>query len=104
MTVLADLNILLDIFLNRLPWATDAAAVWQANTDGRARVAVAAFSLPTLYYIIRRQTDRATALAAVRSCLSSLTVVPVDHSMLLLADTYPSTDYEDNLQLACAIQ
>jgi hypothetical protein len=31
MKVLLDLNILLDLFLKRLPWVNDAAAIWTAH-------------------------------------------------------------------------
>jgi predicted nucleic acid-binding protein len=102
--VLVDQNTVLDVFLNRSPWAADAAAVWQAQVDGRVRAYVAAFTFPTLFYIVRKQTDRATALAAVRSCLATFEVAPVDHSTLALAASYNGRDFEDDLQLACAVQ
>jgi predicted nucleic acid-binding protein len=34
MRVLFDTNIILDLFLDREPYANDAAALWQANADG----------------------------------------------------------------------
>jgi hypothetical protein len=33
--VLVDLNVLLDVFLNRTPWVTDSAAVLAANHSAR---------------------------------------------------------------------
>jgi predicted nucleic acid-binding protein len=104
MKLLLDLNVLLDIFLKRAPWYTDAAAIWQAHLDGRVRAFVAAFSLATLYYVVRRNTDRTTARAAVSACLATLDIVPVDHSTLVLAQAQSGPDFEDNLQLACALQ
>ena len=104
MIVLVDQNILLDVFLKRLPWANDSAAVWQAQLDGRIRAYIAAFTFPTLFYIIGKQTDRATALAAVKSCLATFEVAPVDRSTLVLAESLIGRDFEDDVQLACAMQ
>jgi hypothetical protein len=42
MNVLADINILLDVFLNRTAWLADSAAVLQANHDGRITLYVSA--------------------------------------------------------------
>jgi predicted nucleic acid-binding protein len=35
MRVLFDTNIILDLFLDRVPFADDAAVLWQANAEGR---------------------------------------------------------------------
>jgi predicted nucleic acid-binding protein len=35
MRVLFDTNIILDLFLDRAPFADEAAKLWQANADGR---------------------------------------------------------------------
>lgn len=104
MSILLDINALLDLFLNRMPWADDADAIWQAHLDGRVRVFIAAFTLPTLYYILRKSSGRAAAQAAVDACLKTFDVVPVDRATLLLAQSQSGPDFEDNLQLACALQ
>ena len=104
MIVQLDQNILLDLFLNCPPRAADAAAVWQAHVDGRVRAAAAAFTLPTVFYVVRRHTDLATARATIRACLATLDVAPVDRSTLVLAESLNGRDFEDDLQLACAVQ
>lgn len=104
MIVQLDQNILFDLFMNRTPWAADAATIWQAHVDGRVRAAVAGFTLPTVFYVLRRHADRAQARTAIQMCISTLDIVPLEHSTLTLADSINGPDFEDDLQLACAMQ
>jgi predicted nucleic acid-binding protein len=104
MKVLLDTNVLLDLLLNRAPWAADVATIWTAHRQGRVDALLAAFTLPTIFYFVRRQTNEATAQTAVRRCLTTLGVVPVDHSTLSSALGMAGPDFEDNLQIACALQ
>jgi len=75
MRVLLDLNIVLDFFLVRAPWYVEAVALWDANRDGKITSHVAAFSIPTISYIVRKQTDLGRAERAVDDCLASLTTL-----------------------------
>jgi predicted nucleic acid-binding protein len=104
MKVLLDLNVLLDLFLKRRPWVNDAAAIWTAHQDGRITAGVAASSLPTLYYIIRKGVDRATAHDSVRDCVNGTAIWKVDAATIGLAFQQTGPDFEDNVQLACAIE
>src|SRR5437870_3734154 len=104
MRVLFDLNVVFDFLLVRVPWHAEAAALWDANRDGRITVHVAAFSIPTIFYVMRKQKDLARARQAVDDCLAALTIVPVDRPRLESARVLPGSDFEDNLQIACAIE
>ena len=104
MTPLLDINVVLDVLLVRQPWLADSAQVWDAHRNGEISAAIAAFTVPTVFYIMRRQTDLAGAHDAVRICLTTLDIVPVQRSTLELARTLPGGDYEDNLQVACAME
>lgn len=54
-TVLLDLNVVLDLFLGRQPWAVESAANWNANHQGEIVASFAAVSVPTLFYVARKQ-------------------------------------------------
>lgn len=41
-----DTNVLLDLLLNHVPWAADAAVLWDAHRQGQIKLWIAAFSLP----------------------------------------------------------
>ena len=104
MNVLCDLNVMLDLFLNRSPWAADAAGVWQAHKDGLIRASISCAALPTLFYVMRRQANRERAFQAIDECLKALNVVSVHGTTATHARTLAGNDFEDNLQIACAIE
>jgi predicted nucleic acid-binding protein len=104
MTVLLDLNVVLDTLLQREPWRAEADAIWDANRDGRIDARMSAAALPTLFYVVRKQTDLARAHLAVTNCLRSLEILPVDRAALEMATTFSGLDFEDNLHIACAMQ
>ena len=103
MRVLIDTNIVLDVLLKRDPWVADSAEVWRLCTEGTITGYVGASSFTDIFYIARRLTDRDRARAAVRLCLDTFAVCPIDHSTLELAYTLAGSDFEDNLQIACAV-
>lgn len=103
MTALLDLNVLLDLLLQRSPWDTDAEAIWDANLDGRIWAMTSAASIPTIFYLIRKQADLARAHLAVGNCLAALEIVPVDRATLEMAARGPGSDFEDNVQVASAV-
>lgn len=104
MTVLLDLNVVLDVLLARAPWNVAASAVWNAHRSGLITAHFAAASIPTVFYVVRRHASLALAHDAVRVCLETLSIAPVVKSTLELARTFPGSDYEDNLQIAVAVE
>ena len=98
-----DLSVVLDLLLNRSPWVTEADAIWRAHVDGKLQALLAAFSLPTIFYIVRRQADLTAAHEAVRVCLETLEIIPTDRATLETAQTLAGSDFEDRLQIACAL-
>ena len=102
MRVLFDTNVLLDVLLNRDPWVTESSAVWQANDEGQIVGHITACAITDIFYIARRLTTLETARAAVRICLEAFEVCTVDLQALEQAETLPGSDFEDNLQIACA--
>lgn len=104
MKVLLDVNVVLDVLLVRQPWFPEASQVWDAHRNGQIAAGIAGFTVPTVFYVVRRQTDLSHAHDAVRTCLTTLDIVPVQRTTLDHARNLPGTDFEDNLQLACAIE
>ena len=100
---LLDTNVILDVLLDRTPWSTDAVVLWQAKLDGQFAAYVTATSLTDIFYITRRYAGSEKAWQAVHSCLDQLSVIPVGIDELRLATTLNGNDFEDNLQIACAI-
>jgi hypothetical protein len=65
---------------------------------------VAAFAVSTICYIVRKQAGLATARTAIQACLSTLDIAPVDQATLLAAQAFSGPDFEDDLQIASAVQ
>lgn len=103
MHLLLDTNVVLDVLLNRTPWVTDSLAVWDACDKGQATGFITATTLTNIFYIARRQTDVHRAHQAVRICLDAFTICTVDQSVLEHAYLLSGKDFEDDLQIACAV-
>jgi predicted nucleic acid-binding protein len=103
MRLLFDTNVVLDVLLVREPWAKELKPIWEARRVGRVQGFVAATSLTNIFYIARRLSTAERARQAVRSCMGSLAVIPVDAATVEMADRLPGQDLEDNLQIACAL-
>lgn len=104
MRVLVDTNIILDDFLEREPFVEDAAALMEAIESERIVGYVTATTLTNIFYIARRQT-RSIELArqAVSETLTLMEVCLVDRAILEAAFASNLRDFEDAVQLACAI-
>lgn len=102
MRVLLDTNVLLDVLLNRDPWVVESSAVWQASDEGKIAGYIMACAVADIFYIARRLVAPETARMAVRICLDAFEVCPVDRQTLERAETLSGSDFEDNLQIACA--
>ena len=103
MRVLVDTNVVLDVLLKREPWVTEAMAVWQANDEGRIVGYLMASAITDIFYAARRLAGREIARTAVRTCLEAFELCIVDRQALEQAEALPGNDFEDNLQIACAI-
>lgn len=102
MKVLFDLNVVLDVFMNRSPWVADSQAAVQLVLDQKAVGYVSAISVTTLFYICRRAIGTEKARLVVERCLAVFEVATVDQAVLLAALAAPGGDFEDNVQLASA--
>lgn len=102
MRILFDTNIVLDVLLNREPFVTEAKALWEANDNGRLVGYISASSLTDIFYVARRIAGVETARTAVRVCLDAFEICEIDRAVLEHAFSLGGTDFEDDLQIACA--
>jgi predicted nucleic acid-binding protein len=101
--VLLDTNVALDLFLEREPWFTQARPLWDAREAGQLIACLSASALTDVYYISRKQVDVERAKQVVEVCLHGFEIIPVDLAVLQTALTLPGNDFEDNVQIACAL-
>jgi predicted nucleic acid-binding protein len=101
-SALLDTNILLDVLLDREPWVKEAAELWRACDQGRLRGFVSAVSLTNVFDIGRKLRGKERAHEAVGHCLKAVAVAAVDGHTLGAAWRMLGSDFEDNVQVACA--
>ena len=93
--VLIDINLLLDIFLAREPWLSEAREVWAAHHRRAIVGHIAAHGFMNLFYVARRIVGSEKARDAVSLCLRIFDVLPVGRAELEQADSLGGNDLAD---------
>lgn len=104
MRLFFDLNVIFDILANREPWVHDSAAALSRVTEGKAEGFIAAHSVTTLDYLLRRHVGSDRAAATLVELLGIVRVVAVDHESLHKALALRWNDFEDAVQAICALE
>lgn len=104
MRVLLDTNIVLDYLLEREPFLQDTEALFGAIDSGQVVGYVTATTLTDIFYIARRQTRSAElARQAVSTTLAIMVICFVNRAVLESAFASGLDDFEDTVQIACAV-
>ena len=102
--IFVDTNILLDVLLEREGHYYDALKIWASAENGDVEACIAAISLNNIHYVMRKLKSETTAMIAVKILLRIFKVIPVDADILGLAVDFHDKDFEDDIQLQCAIK
>jgi len=103
MRVSLDTNVILNVLLNRAPWVKAASAIWQAVDDDSLTAYIVSCTLTNIDYIARRLTNSERAHTAVKLCLDTFEICTVEQRTLIAATALAGHDFEDNVQIACAM-
>ena len=104
MRVLFDTNVLLDAVLAREPFVEDAAFLLEAVEAGQVEGVISATTLTDIHYVVKRQTKNAEiALDTVIKLLTLMEIGSVDRRVLEQAVVLNLSDFEDAVQVACAL-
>jgi len=101
-TALLDVNVVLDVLLNRQPHVIGSAAVWAAAERGKLKALVAAHGVTTIHYLLRRQLGTLRARKALAALLLVFGIAAVDEAAIREALELPSGDFEDAVAAAAA--
>jgi predicted nucleic acid-binding protein len=77
-TVLFDLNVVLDVLLDREPFATQAAILLSKVESGQLTGFLSAGSVTTLYYLIRKAAGGRAAIRDIRRLLRLFEIAPIN--------------------------
>ncbi|BCL35739.1 type II toxin-antitoxin system VapC family toxin [Nostoc sp. MS1] len=104
MRVLIDTNIVLDYLLERKPFFEDTEALFNKIDSGQVIGYVSATTLTDIFYIARRQTrNLELARQAISTTLAVMMICPVNQNVLETAFASGLEDFEDAVQIACAV-
>src|SRR5437773_9275509 len=94
-SLLLDVNVVLDVLLDRQPHVEAAASLWEMVERGRVKAYLPAHGVTTIHYLIRRERGPAFAARAVTDLLRVFDVAPVDVNVLRAAVALRMKDFED---------
>jgi predicted nucleic acid-binding protein len=102
MRLLFDVNVVLDVLLDRKPFSDAASAVWAAIERGEAEGMLAAHAVTTLHYLNSKAVGVRMAAETTEALLSVFAVAPVDEAVLRAAIALEWKDFEDAVTAAGA--
>jgi len=102
MRVLIDTDVTLDFLLMRQPFAQEAHEIFKACAQNRLAGYIAAITPVNVFYIARKIIGTDNARALVGDLLTIVSVSPLDGTILVAAQAFPLTDFEDAVQVASA--
>lgn len=95
MKVLFDTNIVLDVLLDRAPFADAAAALFSRAETGAITGYVCATTVTTVHYLAQRAAGRRKAQGNIEKILQLFEVAPVNRMVLESALQLKFSDFED---------
>jgi len=102
MRILFDVNVVLDVLLDRSPHATTSAAVWAAVETGMAEGLLSANAVTTIHYLVRKEKGNAKAKSIVSAILRVFGVASVGSAVIQDALDLACADFEDAVTAAAA--
>ena len=100
--ILLDVNVVLDVLLDRKPFAAPSSAVWAAVERGEAEGLLSAHAVTTLHYLNAKAVGVRLATETTDALLSVFDVAPVDEAVLRSAVSLEWKDFEDAVTAAGA--
>lgn len=100
--VLVDINVVLDVLLDRRPHADSASDVWSVIEEGRAEGLLSAHAVTTIHYLNTHAVGRRVANETTAALLSVFGVAGVDATVVSAALALGWRNFEDAVTAAAA--
>ncbi|MDI6707307.1 MAG: PIN domain-containing protein [Bacillota bacterium] len=103
MKVLLDTNIILDVILQRQPFAAPALEILKLSDMGKLESYIISNSITDIFYVLRKYFDNVEdRKKAVRYILQMVNIAGVTKTDIFKSLELEYTDFEDALQTQCA--
>lgn len=102
MKILLDTNVILDILLDREPFAETAVLLFKAAHKQEIHMFMTATTVTDLYYVTRKEKGKSAALGFIEELIGFVDVVSVDKNIIVEALHTDLTDFEDAIQVCSA--
>ncbi|USE35714.1 PIN domain-containing protein [Endozoicomonas sp. SCSIO W0465] len=103
MSILVDTNVILDVLLEREPFAQNSSRI-MALVERRACTGyLCATTLTTIHYLACKTIGKEAGQQAIQTLLQIYRVAPVDHQVLQMALNTGFKDYEDSVLYASGV-
>jgi predicted nucleic acid-binding protein len=99
---LIDINVVLDVLLDRRPHSKASIIVWIAVETDKLEGLLAAHAVTTIHYLIRKEQGEARARAAIVAMLRVFGIAKVDGDVIRHALDLAWPDFEDSVSAAAA--
>jgi predicted nucleic acid-binding protein len=93
--ILVDTNVVLDLLLDRPPFAESAARVFSLTENSEVEAFLCATTVTTIDYLLTQSMSRPAAKKALQRLLELFEIAPVNRSVIEEALQSRMTDFED---------
>lgn len=97
MRVLFDTNVILDVLLDRAPYAETTTRIFSEIEYGNVLGYLCATTITTVHYIVKKAIDAAQSELAIRKLLMLFEIAPVNRAVIESALSSGFTDFEDGV-------
>ncbi len=102
MILFVDVNVIIDLFLEREPFVENAIRLFENIDSEKWKLYTSDNAITTAYYYLEKATDDKYAKQTIALFLSDINIIPVSKEMLVNATISKIKDYEDAVQFQCA--
>lgn len=95
MKILLDTNIILDLLMDRMPFADAAAELFSMVEEGTITGYLCATTITTIYYLVAKEVGAPRAQEEIKKLLKLFDVAPVNRHILESALVTECSDFED---------
>ena len=100
--ILLDTNILIDVAIERHPFADSASELLDRIMEGGIRASVAWHTIATFYYVVAPLRSGSGTRDFILELIGYMAVAPTSTEAVRYAASLPMADFEDAMQVAAA--